>query len=92
MPHTPHRSPTDETGVSIGAATKLSPQVSVAIDIADRYVASARAGQTRGTGTFWVTDEWTCSTYPMPDRPNVANPPQCQRNADGAVVRLGDNG
>ncbi|USX51958.1 hypothetical protein [Lentzea sp. HUAS12] len=63
----------------------------VAIDIADRYIAAARAGQTQGTGTFWVTDVWTCSKYPMPDRPNVANPLQCQRNADGAVVRLGDN-
>ncbi|MET9230432.1 hypothetical protein [Lentzea sp. NPDC003310] len=63
----------------------------VAIDIADRYIAAARAGQTQGTGTFWITDEWTCSKYPMPDRPNVANPLQCERNADRAVVRLGDN-
>ncbi|MGW6448669.1 hypothetical protein [Lentzea sp. NPDC055074] len=63
----------------------------VAIDIADRYLAAARAGQTQGTGTFWITDEWTCSKYPMPDRANVANPLQCERNADRAVVRLGDN-
>ncbi|MFD4643565.1 hypothetical protein ACFWN2_40085 [Lentzea sp. NPDC058436] len=63
----------------------------VAIDIADRYIAAAQAGETQGTGTFWITDEWTCSKYPMPDRPNVANPLQCERNADRAVVRLGDN-
>lgn len=72
---------TDQTGVGCP----------VALDIADRYLAAAAAGQTQGTATHWVSGEWTCSKYAFPDRANASNPLQCERSTDKGVVRLGNN-
>ena len=75
-----YRKVTDATGVGCP----------VALDIADRYLAAAQAGQTRGTSTSWESGEWACSKFELPDRPNVANPQQCTRSSDNGIVRLGN--
>jgi hypothetical protein len=72
------REVTDMSGVGCQAA----------LDIADRYLAAAQAGQTQGSANRWVSGDWTCVGLLLPQGDVV---PHCRRGTDSGVVRLTDH-
>jgi hypothetical protein len=58
----------------------------VALDIADRYQAATRAGQTQGSSKRWESGDWTCV---VPSRPQDAFAPNCRRGTDNGGIVLG---
>lgn len=60
----------------------------VALDIADRCLAAAHAGQTQGSHNTWVSGDWTCVGLLLPKDAFV---PNCTRSTDNGVVRLANH-
>ncbi|MFS8098387.1 hypothetical protein LFM09_14730 [Lentzea alba] len=61
-----------------------------ALDIADRYQAAIKAGQTEGQGAFWFSGDWECAWIYQSGRPHSESPLQCSRKSDQSIVQIGD--